>query len=124
MRRAAELRALRAGTIAFIAANPTDLALIPRKRIKSGTGVTFQDQPARRSQRLCLIDQSATRSPIPGLILTSDGRERLVDFVLLGAHDAVVEVDDYWVDANGTWEVAQLFPANGYEVRAAVIRRA
>lgn len=124
MRRAAELKALRVGTIAFIAANPTDLALIPRKRIKTGTGTTFQDQPARKVQRLCLIDQSSARSPQPGLIQTSDGRERLVDFILLGTHDAVVELWDYWVDASGTWEVAQLFPANGYEVRAAVVRRA
>lgn len=124
MRSAAELKSLRAGTKAFIAANPVELDLIPRVRIKSGTGTTFQDQPARRPQTICLIDQSTARSPVPGVIQTSDGRERLTDFILLGAHDSVVELWDYWTDASGTWEVAQVFPANGYEVRAAVVRRA
>lgn len=124
MRSAAELKSLRAGTKAFIAANPSNLALIPRTRIKSGTGTVFQDQDARPEQIVCLIDQSSTRSPQPGVVQTSDGRERLVDFMLLAEHDAVVELYDYWVDSSGTWDVAQVFPANGYEIRAAVVRRA
>ena len=124
MRSAAELKFLRVGTKMFIAANPVELDLIPRVRIKSGTGTTFQDQPKRRPQTLCLIDQSTARSPVPGLVQTSDGRERLVEWILLGEHDAEVELWDYWTDANGVWEVAQVFPANGYEVRAAVVRHA
>lgn len=124
MRSAAELKSLRAGTKAFIAANPSNLALIPRTRIKSGTGTVFQDQDARPEQIVCLIDQSSTRSPQPGVVQASDGRERLVDFMLLAEHDAVVELYDYWVDSSGTWDVAQVFPANGYEIRAAVVRRA
>lgn len=124
MRSAAELKSLRAGTRAFIAANPVELDLIPRKRIKTGTGTTFQDQPKRPPQTLCLIDQSTARSPVPGVVQTSDGRERLVEWILLGEHDAEVELWDYWVDANGTYEVAQIFPANGYELRAAVVRHA
>lgn len=124
MRSAAELKALRAGTVAFIAANPVQLTLIPRKRITDGTGTRFQDQPARVEQELCLVDQSTARSPVPGLVQTSDGRERLVEWILLGRHDAAIELWDYWTDASGTWEVAQVFPANGYEVRAAVVRHA
>jgi hypothetical protein len=124
MRSAAELKALRAGTVAFIAANPVQLTLTPRKRITSGTGTTFQNMPARNEQTLCLIDQSTTRSPSPGVVQTSDGRERLVEFVLLGRWDAKVELWDTWTDANGVWEVAQVFPDNGYELRAAVVRHA
>lgn len=124
MRSAAELKSLRAGTKAFIAANPVDLVLIPRSRRKTGTGTQLIDGTPRRRQRMCLIDQSTARNIIPGLIQTSDGRERLVDFILLAEHDATVEVNDYWTDSSGTWEVANLFPANGYEIRAAVVRRA
>jgi len=124
MRSAAELKSLRAGTVAFIKANPVQLTLIPRKRISDGTGTRFQDQAARDEQELCLVDQSTARSPVPGVIQTSDGRERLVEWILLGRHDSEVELYDYWTDANGTWEVAQVFPANGYEVRAAVVRHA
>lgn len=124
MRSAAELKSLRAGTKAFIAANPVEIALIPRNRITNGAGTTFQDQPARALQTLCLIDQSTSRSPVPGVVQTSDGRERLVEFILLGEHNAKVELNDYWTDASGTWEVAQIFPANQYELRAAVVRHA
>lgn len=124
MRSAAELKALRAGTVAFIKANPVQITLTPRKRIKSGTGVTFQDQPVRDEQTLCLIDQSTARSPVPGVVQTSDGRERMVEFILLGRWDAEVELWDTWTDASGVWEVAQVFPANGYELRAAVVRHA
>ena len=124
MRTAAELKHLRAGTEAFIKANPVDLELIPRTRIKSGTGTVFQDGPKRTQQRLCLIDQSSAKSPVPGLIQTSDGRERLADFMLLARYNDNVQLWDYWVDDSGTWEVAQIYPANGYEIRAAVVRRA
>lgn len=119
-----ELRMHRVNTVAFINANPTTLVLIPRTRVTDGAGTKFQDLPARLPQVMKLIDQSAAGSPQPGLVQTSDGRERLADFVLLGRHDAIVGLWDYWTDANGTWEVAQIFPYNQYEVRALVVRRA
>lgn len=121
---AAELKAQRANTKAFIAANPSVLTLIPRVRFKSGTGVSYQDQPARPPQTFKLIDQSTSSSPTPGLVQTSDGRERLTDYIMLGEPDVEIALWDYWTDANGTWEVAQIFPPNQYEVRAAVVRRA
>lgn len=124
MRSAAELKALRAQTKAFIAANPVEITLTPRTRVKSGTGVTFDDQPERAPQVLCLIDQSTSSSPTPGVIPTADGRERRVDWILLGETGAEVALYDKWTDASGTWEVVQVFPDNGYEVRAAVSRHA
>ena len=121
---AAELRFQRSNTVAFIEANVTILALIPRTRMKDGSGTRMVNGTARPSQRLRLIDQSAERTPIPGLVRTSDGVERPIDFMLLGRHDADIQLWDYWVDATGTYEVAQVFPWNQYEVRAAVVRRA
>ena len=124
MRSAAELRALRAGTKAFIDANAVTLILIPRLRQKSGTGTILVPQPARAPQVMRLIDQSTSSSPTPGLVQTSDGRERLIDFFLLGEYTAAVGLWDFWTDVTGTWEVAQVFPPNDYEVRAAVVRHA
>jgi hypothetical protein len=120
----AELKYQRENTLAFIMANPTRLELIPRVRVKDGTGTRFVDQAPRESQQLRLIDQSTARNTIPGMVQTSDGRERLTDFILLGTHDAEIDLWDYWVDATGTLEVAQMFPWNQYEVRASVVRRA
>lgn len=121
---AAELSFHIANTIAFIAANPSSITLTPRTRFKDGSGTRFQNGEPRPPQILRLIDQSTARNTWPGMVQTSDGRERLVDFILLGAPDVLVEVWDFWVDADGTLEVAQIFPSNQYELRAAVVRRA
>jgi hypothetical protein len=120
----AELKYQRGITAAFIAANPTTIVLIPRTRLKDGSGMRLVSGTPRAAQIFRLIDQSSERSPQPGVVQTSDGRERLIDFFLLGAYDTTVQLWDYWTDAQGQLEVAQLFPWNQYEVRAAVVRHA
>lgn len=118
----AELRLHRRNTEAFIKANPIDLALIPRVATNSGTGQSLVDQQQRPVQRLRLIDQSRTFGPEPGMVRTSDGQQRKAEFQLLGEHDAVIGLYDYWKDSNGIlFEVAELLPRNGYEVRAQVV---
>jgi len=119
-----ELRYQREMTNAFIAANPTVLELIPRIRVTDGRGTRWADDAPRFAQQLRIIDQSSSRTPQPGLIQASDGKERLAEFMLLGRHDAVMALWDHWTDAAGqAWELAQIFPWNQYEVRAQVIRR-
>lgn len=113
-----------ANTKAFIAANPSSVALTPRTRVKRGTGVTFAEGEIRPSQVVRLLDQSTSRNTWPGKVQTSDGVERLVDFILLAMPDAIVQVNDFWVTAEGTFEVAEVYPSNQYELRAAVVRRA
>lgn len=127
MASAGELKYQRANTKAFIDANSVSLVLTPRTKHIDGSGWRFADEAPRAAQTVRLIEQTSGGSspgPQPGLIQTSDGRERLVDYTLLMEYDGIVELWDYWVDAEGTWEVAQIFPFNGYEVRAAVVRRA
>lgn len=122
----AELEANVRNTIAFIAANSVSLILIPRTKTKDGTGLHYTDGAPRPPQTLRLIDQTppGAQSPSPGLVQAADGRERLADFILLGPPDAIIRVDDYWRGADGTYEVTELFPFNGYEVRAKVTRHA
>lgn len=120
----AELRVQIANTVAFIKANPSIIELIPRTRLKDGRGTRFQEGEPRNPQTLRLIDQSTSRNTWPGKVRASDGVERLVDFILLGAPDVTVELWDFWVDGTGTFEVAEIYPSNQYELRAAVVRRA
>jgi hypothetical protein len=119
----AELNAQIANTVAFIGANPMVVVLTPRTKIKDGRGTRFQNGENRAPQTVRLIDQSTSRNTWPGIVQTSDGRERLVDFILLGAPGTVVKVWDFWKDDDGTWEVAEVYPSNQYELRAAVVRR-
>jgi hypothetical protein len=123
MASAGELQVNRVNTEAFIAANPSYVALIPRTATKTGEGILYVDGPPRASQRFRLIDQSSTNGPQPGSIVGADGTQRRVDYQLLGKFDAIVGLNDYWVDAAGIrWEVAELLPDNGYERRARVVR--
>jgi hypothetical protein len=111
-------------TVAFIDTNPTEITLTPRIRQKSGTGTILVPGEPRPPQVVRLIDQSTSRNTWPGKIQTSDGVERLVDFILLAHPDAVVRLWDFWITPEGTFEVAEIYPSNQYEIRAAVVRRA
>ena len=118
-----ELAVHKANTAAFIAANPTSLALIPRSLLRTGTGTKLLPGPPRAAQTVRLIDQSGVRGPFPGSITTADGTTRRVDYQLVGMPDLVIDIHDYWVDGSGIrWEVIELLPDNGYERRAQVTR--
>lgn len=120
---AGELSLQKSMTQWFIDANPMEIILIPRTRQSDGRGSRLVDGPPRAPQVFRLIDQSTARNTIPGKVQTSDGVERLVDFILLGMPGVSVELFDYWVDGE-TYEVTEIYPDNQYEVRAAVVRRA
>jgi hypothetical protein len=120
---AAELEVHRSNTRYFISVNPTSLVLIPRTRVISSTGVTLVDGAPRAAQIVRLIDQSSTSGPQPGEARASDGKQRTVQYQLLGEHDAVWGLYDHWRDAQGVhWEIADMIPDNGYERRARVVR--
>lgn len=108
----------------FVNCNPTSVVLIPRTRHKDGSGTRWVDGEPRPPQVVRLIDQSTARNTIPGKVQASDGMERLIDFILLATPEKLIELWDFWEDADGTWEVAEMYPSNQYEIRAAVVRRA
>lgn len=118
-----EVKMQRRQTAAYIEANPLEVALIPRVPVKTGTGTTLTDQPPRPLQTFRLIDQSAPTGTQPGTVVGADGRQRKVEFQLLGNYDAQMGKYDYWVDSDGVrLELAELLPDNGYERRAQVVR--
>lgn len=121
---AAELRLNRINTAAFIACKPVSIALKPQVRERTSTGgFQIKLSPARAAQTFRIIDLSSSYMVDQPPQRTIDGVERTVEFMLLGNYDAQMDTYDIWVDDNGSkWELTQLFPDNGYERRALVVR--
>lgn len=118
-----ELKYQRRNTLAFIRANPTMIALVPRNAVKTKTGVVYDEQPPRDAQLMRIVDQTRTFGAEPGKQQAADGVQRRMQYQLLGAHDSTIGLHDVWTDADGIrWEVIDLLPPNGYEQRATVIR--
>lgn len=115
-----ELQLLRDQTEWLIAANPVDLVVHPVKRQKTGGGgVALIPLPARPRQRLRLISMSFSQKPT----ITDNGIEREIDLTLLGPWDAQLDIGDNWRDGEGLhYEVVEMVPYNGYEVRALVVK--
>jgi hypothetical protein len=112
-----ELQAQRRVTDWFIAWNPIDLELIPQVKVKTGSGSTWDEGPARPTQRMRLIPQAETTEPTR----LTDGTERIVDFVLLGSWNAEMEPNDYWLDTLGErYTVLSVSTFNGYEVKGLI----
>lgn len=116
-----ELQFLRLGTVAFIAADPTLVILIPRIKQKTGDGgFTFTDGTPRVAQAFKFIPQTGAGGDT-GILPTADGEGRRYDFIMLGLWNSVCEIGDHWVDDNDQyWEIVGFIPDNEYEMRAAV----
>lgn len=115
-----ELRINRVNTLAFIAADPLSLTLQVRSAVRTPSGAYSRERQSERpAQQFKLIMQSPAGGSIEQR--TEDGTERQVDYILLGAWDAEIEVGDYWDDGFGQrWEVRAIVPRNGYETRAVI----
>jgi hypothetical protein len=62
---------------------------------------------------------SASQKPT----ITDDGIEREIDLTLLGPWDAQLDIGDWWRDGEGLkYEIIEMVPYNGYEVRALVVK--
>ena len=116
-----ELAVKRDQTEWFIAANPITLTLTPTRRERTSSGAfTLVNLPNRSPQRLRLISMSASQKPT----LTDNGIEREIDLTLLGPWDAQIDIGDWWRDGEGLfYEVLEMVPFNGYEVRALVVKK-
>jgi hypothetical protein len=118
-----ELRVNRRNTAWFIEARPIVIALIPQQRTKTASGgFLYLPLPPRVEQTFRLIEQASAYGNNPGLLQASDGKQRRVQFQLLGTWDSVMEVHDYWVMDGLRYEVAELLPFNNYERRGQVIQ--
>lgn len=120
-RRDTEQQVMRDLTAKFIANDPTEIQLTPVLKVSTGDG-GYRMAPGnkRRKQSFKIINQGSTNGKQVG----ADGTNTSFDFILLGHHDAIVEIGDTWVDNIGdgtTWVVTGFIPGNGYEVKATVV---
>lgn len=112
-----EIAAQRRLTYAFIMADPTVIALTPRRRFKQPSGsYVWEDDPPRPEQTFKLIPMAAGTKPTTIL----NGVERIADYTLLGNHDAVMEVHDWFIINHQKYTVIELADGHGYETKALV----
>lgn len=113
-----ELAIQRRATRWFIAWQPYDVILVPKVKVKSGSGTKETDGTPRPVQRMRLIPQAETQPPTP---LNNGGVERVADFVLLGEYDCEMQIGDHWRDSLGfLYEIFDVTATNGYEVKGLV----
>lgn len=113
-----ELDALRETTKWFIAAKPSELTLTPyvRERLNNGGWRSIAGTP-RPLQTFRVLERTE-----PSNVTLDDGTQRTISYVLLGEHDAVVTKGDRFTYQSDSLEVVEINTANGFEVRAFVVR--
>jgi hypothetical protein len=115
-----QLEAQRAATAALIADDPTTAQFTPVTRTKTPSG-GYQnvDGTPRASQTFKLSLLAYDQRPT----VTVAGVERIADYHLIGPHDLVIAVGDWWVDGEGTrFEVLGFTEGWGYMTKAIVQR--
>jgi len=115
-----EIRINRKNTAIFIAANPINLSLIPRERVRTGSrGSKWENQTPREVQTCRIIPRDETTLPT----FNDEGPDRSYDLVLLGLYTAAIAIRDYWIDDQGfRYEVMDV-QRNAYEVKGAVTKK-
>lgn len=118
-----ELRLHIKNTAAYIAYKPSAIALVPVDRVETPSGgYKTEDLPPRADQTFRIIELGANQTA--PIIQLTDGKQRQVEFWLLGMPDAAIAVDDHWTAIDGReWRVGDIVRDNLYEVRALVVER-
>lgn len=113
---AVELAIHRKSTDHFISADRTNIVLKTRgtESMVNGTK-TFIPGADRTEQSFKVIWMGDT-----GVIrqVDSAGGVRRFDFVLVGSHDATVDIGDHWEVDGQENRIEYVYPFNGYEVKA------
>lgn len=109
----AELGVHRANTARYIELNPTSIILIPiQEQWVAGTK-KLVEQPSRSPQTFHII-----WAPETGIVGGGgSGITHKFDFILVGAYDAVVAINDRWNINNQRNVIDYVYPANGYELK-------
>ena len=118
-----ELKINRDNTTAFIAVKPSSVVLIPQEKVEQPSGgYKLVDGEPRRQQTFRIIELGMHQTP--PIITLTDGKQRAVDFWLLGEWDADMAVDDHWMAEDGReWLVGDIVRSNHYETRGLVVER-
>lgn len=109
-------------TKAYISVKSSSITLTPVARVTTASGgYKNTDTFPRPAQVFRIIELSTNTTP--PIITLSDGKQRSVEFLLLGLPSAAVAVDDHWLMDGREWRVGDVVRSNLYEVRAMVVER-
>lgn len=122
MRSAADLAVNRRITEAIIADNPTVIPIQRTVRVRTASGGFTEVRSDLPRMTVRLIDQSGASTPAIAADRVTDGNNKRIQFVLLASWNTQLVQGDFWEDGLWDWNVEQVFPDNGYEVRAMVTR--
>lgn len=109
-----ELSIHRKGTERFISSDPTAIVLTPSVETWSAGTKVFSNGTARDSQTFKVIWSGSQ----DGIVVKDGGTTRRFDFILVGKHDAQVEIGDHWSVGNQHFQIEWVAPDNNYEVKA------
>lgn len=110
---AGELSIHRKNTKRFIDSDPTVISLItPVKDMINGTQVSsyVEDKDAQIFKIIWQGDD--------GVVRETPGGARRFNFILLGEHDAKLDIGDFWQVGEQKFVIEYIFPSNEYEVKA------
>ncbi|WPH57967.1 head-to-tail stopper [Gordonia phage LuckyLeo] len=107
---------LRQQTIDFISLDPTSITLKTTAMSRTpGGGYKKMGDIDREPQIFKLIWQGGA-----GATSSEDGVDSQNDMILLGAHDAEMEIGDYWTHDGVKYVIQEFLPASGYQRKAKV----
>ena len=109
-----EIALHRKGTVKFIESDPSLITLTPSTETWVGGTKTFSDDVNRTPQYFKVIWSGSQ----DGIAITSEGKTRRFDFILVGAYDALVAIGDHWRVGSQHFQIEWVAPYNGYEVKA------
>jgi hypothetical protein len=118
------LQANRRLTSAFIRESPHCIELQPYSKHDDDLGGwRYVAESKRPTQRFRLVEAG---TPVGAAAISGrgiDGIERSVEYLMIGDHCADVELYDRFLLNDVEYEVVQIWPDNGYEVRVSIISR-
>lgn len=108
---------LRYTTKKYIEDDPTTVTLFRQTVVDGDDGGHDFPKLARPVQVFRFINQDVTSGIAYG---SDDGVARRFTYVMVGLHDADVDINDTWSDGQKQYKVESLIPNNGWESRAYV----
>jgi hypothetical protein len=109
---------LRYATGQYILENPVTVALSRKTKVLKPGGGHDKTSVELPPQQFRLVNQSeASGIEYSG---SDDGQTRQFSYLLLGAWDADIQIDDSWTEGEIHYHVDAILPTNDFEVKATV----
>lgn len=111
-------------TRAYIKQKQTLVFFTPYSKVENDTGGWKYQKGMIKIQEAIRIVEITNQSGGPlGVVETLDGLERQIQFQILAEYKSQMALHDRFIVDGVEYEVVQMWPDNGWEKRASVVRR-